>query len=302
MEMWCVNGASHESHKQYTACRHMIYSPDLSGISAIITITGAGITALRAVGQTVLRHAGDVRLQRKLFPAFLEPTVVTTGRLASASGLDPEDRRAAAALLACFYGLLQRKRRLARVTYVEMPEAVGLGNNIVAIGGPLSNPITRDLAHQPPFLTVRKPRHPLYLRLNPRVSARVVRKFAGCAHIRPQWSLVDSNAGTTYRPVVDALGWLTTDYLLVTVEPWIDRPGGPSTRVAFMGLYGTGVMATELFLRNDDNVLSLVDEYRAHSPYFQSLMAIEDIDHSGEFSYGRRIRHLLTYPLTWSPR
>jgi hypothetical protein len=57
-------------------------------------------------------------------------------------------------------------------------------------------------------------------------------------------------------------------------------------------------MATDLFLNNYDGILESVDKARDYNPCFQTLCAVEDIDHSGDFSKGKHLRHIITYPLS----
>jgi hypothetical protein len=270
---------------------------DLSDFKALAAVRATGIAAVAGMKTGWARLVMPARLQRAVFPLFEQPTVVATGTMISEVGLDPEDLTAAIAVLNCLCNVFSRRRERQQITYFDTVGAVDPSAHLVAIGGPLSNPLNRDLGHITPFRRASRPTTPLYLFHNLRGREQIVRRFKGRDHWRPRWKIVDAVARLEYLPHTDRDGWLTRDYLVVTVQPRPTAANPARIRVSFMGMYGTGVMATELLLSNLSSTLTTLNAKRAGSPYFQSLFTADDINHSDAFSVATHLHHIQTYIL-----
>ena len=261
--------------------------------SVVIASTAGTIEAIRRI-YNVFTSQGKVSdlLRNELFPDPRNNFVVTTGRMTTIDGLDPEDEVAAVATLrAMRIGRSKGGRRERLVSVDHFPE-VGPQSNVIAIGGPLSNRLNRSLAHVAPFKTVEKPAVPLYARINPRVKQTVTRKFDGKSHVRPRWSIFDAQQNETIYPQVDRDGWLTRDYLLFSCLPYTKS----RVHISAFGLYGPGVMAVSSLVQDSKSVMAEALGQRGHHAYFQSLFAVEKIDHH-QYSVGKSIRHVVTYPI-----
>lgn len=266
----------------------------LEEVSVLISVGSAGITAVNLLRGALKGRSELISLKGALFPEFRNRAIVTTGRLANRN-LDPEDLRAARTLLGAYHGLWRRRQEYRQITFVEDTGEVDVTSHVVAIGGPLSNPLNRRLSHMPPFHRRMRPRLPLFMFINPRTKKRVIRAFDGRPHPRPMWLLRDSRSEVSYEPGVSSDDWLTRDYLVVSVLP-LSSTSDSRNLVSFMGLYGTGLMALDLLLSNKEGALETMARERGRSRYFQSVFAIEKIRHR-TFSRGTVIRHLVTHQL-----
>jgi hypothetical protein len=268
----------------------------LEQASIVISSVAGTIEAIRRIHDSyAAQRRPSYNLRHELFPDPRKNIVVTTGRMTTIDSLDPEDQVAAvAALKALDVGKSARGRRSKLVSVDHFPEA-GSNTHVIAIGGPLSNKLNSSLAHVAPFAPKSRPLVPLYAHIDPGVAHRVSRKFDGQTHTRPKWSIYDAREDFYLNPQVDQDGWLTRDYLLFSCLPYTKS----RVHVSAIGLYGPGVMALSLLVGRKEKALEEVLEQRGRASYFQSLFAVEDIEHR-RFSVGKSLRHLITYPIAIS--
>ena len=266
---------------------------DLSNVSVIAASTAGTVEAIRRIYNafTSQDKISDL-LRNELFPDPTHNFIVTTGRMSTIDSLDPEDEVAAVATLRAMRVGRSKGRRRGRLVSVDYFPEVGPESNVIAIGGPLSNRLNRSLAHVAPFKGAEKPAVPLYVRINPRVKQTVTRKFDGRAHVRPRWAVFDAQQNEPLYPQVDRDGWLTRDYLLFSCLPYTQS----RVHISAFGLYGPGVMAVRSLVQDNKSVLREALEQRGRHTYFQSLFAVEKIEHR-QYSVGKTLRHVVTYPI-----
>jgi hypothetical protein len=270
-----------------------------------IAFTDYGSKVLVQNNLKPLRHKRTISLLSDsligLFPHFKEPCVITTAKLRGSPNLDPEDIYATNAILKLLIDIRGHRNEEVKVRYFNSLGEVGIDKHIISLGGGWTNPLNRHISYMPPF--IQKPRFDLYFYTNPRVKKKAIRKFYGKRHILPLRAVVDKRLGkhTNLYAETDHKGWLTKDYLLITtihlkcLMPLFDES---LFITSFAGLYGPGTMGVELFFKNFDELIKSITKLKNNNLCFQTLCSVEEIDHSGDFSYAKSITHVRTYAIT----
>jgi hypothetical protein len=237
-------------------------------------------------------HAISKRLIKEVFPQLDQPLIVTTGQLTDSSHLDPEDKLAADAIAQVVLLMAGKSKAVNSIQFIRSLKLIDLDKHVVAFGSARSNPLNSGISYFGG--NGERPSSPLFLSFTSRARKRTIRHFNGCRHERPLWCVIDRITGERLVPETDNDGWLTRDFLLISVLP---LPQNQTYLVSFAGLYGTGTMGTKLLLANKNGVLDSILASKGKAVCFQALCSVYDIDHAGQFSLPGGINHLRTYPL-----
>lgn len=237
----------------------------------------------------------------RLFPYFKEPCVISVAKLEKGlSGLDPEDYYAAKAIKERLV-YIQGSDDNVKIKYIPSISAIESDKHLISLGG--YTPPNRDISYLPTY-SKNMPHREIYPNVDPSVAdKRIIRKFLG----KPQTSILkavwDRKLGVNGKLSAEKnQGWLSKDYLLITtyhLKCLIPSADASRFVASFEGLYGPGTMAVELFFREFDKKLKKsIFNAIGNSPCFQILCSVEDIDHSGDFSYAKNIDFVRAYPIT----
>jgi len=235
----------------------------------------------------------------KLFPHFKEDCVILAAKLKNSSEFDPEDERAAKAIYDC----IENNGGKPEIKSVSSIGEIGNVKHIIALGGWV--PLNQD------SLSSGNLPFDLYFYTDYTMDDKtVIRKFKldpeGKKEKRMR-AIMDKNLLPPHNKleaITDDERWLIKDYLLITtirlksVMPSADES---LFYTLIAGLYGTGTMAVELFLRDfESKFKEPIKKKLKGNPCFQLLFPVYGINHEGDYSYAQDIDIIKIYPIAES--
>lgn len=239
----------------------------------------------------------------KLFPHFKEPCVILTAKLSNSSKFDPEDKYAADAILKYITDIQGRDDKV-KIKIFSSVGAIESDKHNILIGG--WTDLTNYISYMPSY-SEKIPHLDLHFYTDPTMENRkVIRKFYGEPKIKSLRAVLDERLGRDklFYTETDPKGWLIKDYLLVTtfhLKCLIPSADDSLFITSFVGLYGPGTMAVELFFKRfDEKLKEPIFKAKRKNPCFQILCSAEKIDHSGKFSYARDIDFVRSYAVAES--
>lgn len=270
----------------------------LPELSAAVTIGRAAVEVRASIARALRGRERLLKAAQPLFDEFrLGPSSPRTFRLSSDHPTHPRlqapsaDLAALGVLIDPFLPMI-----LAQDAFEHESVTLDLDSNIVLIGSPESEPMTRlvfgyESAGASGYAyangTIRLP-----YRWNEHISGAshalcLQRRPGGGIAIRPNWPLVASLTGGCERSTWPYIsnGFLSEDYLLITRVPnFLSERALTSgkTILSVAGLHGVGTRAVELLFRDARLVgetLDRIDAMQLRGRPLQALFSINSIDH-----------------------
>jgi hypothetical protein len=212
--------------------------------------------------------------------------------------LHPDDREA------LFYitGLINNPKLKAHQKWIGI---VDPAYNIICLGGPVSNFITRqNMGYQrrgDDFLKVSDfpIDFPFLFDLSKERSRQITKRYTGGkVHKEYNWPII-TPSGLLNSKVTK--GWLEENYLIITRMPNLSNEIAWKERkdlIIISGTHGTGTRALELLFETAKVLKSIVEEV-GEACYYQSLLRVPEIIHDTQWhdSLPLRIEHIKSEPL-----
>lgn len=188
-----------------------------------------------------------------------------------------------------------------------LPGPIFLDGNIICIGGPVSDPVSRLCfeTHGDRYSQVRtdNPTLDLPFLYEPSFQCGTGKRFVG-GEVKEvkNWSL-SIDGERLPPPDVDSRGYYISDYLMVTKVPnFLNRDAfvqGKSI-VVIGGIHGTGTEAIKLLINDQSQLIRILNSCQG-ADFFQSLFLVSGIDHVGSQnngeSYPISLAHVETRPV-----
>jgi len=237
----------------------------------------------------------------KLFPYFKEPCVILTAKRTNSSEFDPEDKYAADAILKCITDIQGGDDKI-KIKIFSSIGAIEKDKHNILIGG--WTELTNYISYMPSHYE-KMPHLDLQFYTDQIMETKkVIRRFDGDPKSKSLRAVWDKRLGREKMFYAKAKpnGWLIKDYLVITtirLKCLIPSADESLFFTSFVGLYGPGTMAVELFLRDFDKKFkeSIFNE-KGDNPCFQILCSARKINHSGDFSYAKHIDFVRAYAIT----